>query len=111
MSKPIPQIRVPKLDALVVGASHLDGVEVISRDDKLWSPARAVVVEGYREKNLGHDDSLKTDFCSIIRVKVDEGSEGWRIVMRGRHDGAELRYLICSAVSRSPQLVTRHYLM
>jgi hypothetical protein len=66
MSKPILQIRVPKLDALVVGASHLDGVEVISRDDKLWSPARAVVVEGYREKNLGHDDSLETGFCSVI---------------------------------------------
>jgi hypothetical protein len=69
MSKPTPQILVPKPDPLVVRAFHLDGIEVISRDYKLWSPARAVVVKGYREKNLGHDDSLETGFCSIIRVK------------------------------------------
>jgi hypothetical protein len=54
MSKPIPQIRVPELDALVVGgAFHLDHVQIIGREDELGSPAWAIVVERYCEESLG----------------------------------------------------------
>ena len=107
MSKAIPQIRVPKRNVLDVRPSHMDGIQIIARDDELWSPTRAIVIERNREENLGHDNSLDFEFCSIIRVKVDEGSEEWRFTMRGRHDGAELHYLICSVIPQSYESTMR----
>jgi hypothetical protein len=103
MSKSIPQICVSKFDALIIDAFHLDGVEVIGRDNKLWSPTRAIVVERYREENLGHVDSLDFEFCSIIRDEVEDEVEGgrWEVALRGRHDCVEIRYLICSTMLRS----------
>ena len=68
-------MRVFNPDVLPVGTIHLDGIEIIGRDEELRSSSCAVMMYGDREENLRHNFFFFTQYQPTFkpREKDDVG--------------------------------------